>query len=129
MQASTCLRILIVDDNDLTRALLGVILRGSEFKIVGQAENVPSGLAMARDLRPDIILLDILMPGPLGLDAIRPFKEMLPNAMVLMVSGQDNDEWVQQALSEGACGYISKPFNSQSVLETIKRLSGAARKA
>lgn len=116
------LRILIVDDNDLSRALLGVILRGDEFIIVGEAGNVAAGLDLARSLRPDVILLDVMMPGTLGLDAIGPFKELLPNAAVMMVSAQDDDACVQHALREGANGYVIKPFNSQSVLQTMRQL-------
>jgi two-component system chemotaxis response regulator CheY len=116
------LRILIVDDNDLSRALLGVILRGDEFDIVGEAGDADTGLALAIKLAPEVILLDVMMPGTLGLDAIRSFKQLLPKAAVMMVSAQDDDECVQHALREGANGYVIKPFNTQSVLQTIREL-------
>ena len=116
------LRILLVDDNDLTRALLSVILRGDEFHIVGEAANADAGLALASQLRPDAILLDVLMPGTPGLDAIQLFKQALPQAAVLMVSAQDDDAIVQRALQQGADGYVIKPFNSHPVLGTLRRL-------
>lgn len=116
------LRILIVDDNELSRALLGVILRGDEFHIVGEAGDASAGLELARSLSPDVILLDVMMPGTMGLDAIRPFKLLLPQAAVMMVSAQDDEACVQHALREGASGYVVKPFNSQSVLHTMRQL-------
>lgn len=116
------LRILLVDDNDLTRALLTVILRADEFQIVGEAASADAGLALANQLRPDAILLDVRMPGTPGLDAIQLFKRALPHAAVLMVSAQDDDASVQRALQQGADGYVIKPFNSQTVLGTLRRL-------
>jgi two-component system chemotaxis response regulator CheY len=116
------LRILIVDDSELSRALLGVILRGDEFLIVGEAGDVDAGLALAGSQSPDVILLDVLMPGKLGLDAIRTFKQLLPETAVMMVSSEDDEQCVQHALREGADGYVIKPFNSQSVLSTMRQL-------
>lgn len=118
---SAPLRILIVDDSELSRALLCVILRGA-YSVVGQADSVASALQLAQRLQPDVIMLDIMMPGELGLEAIRPLKQMLPDVVILMVSGSDDDDSVRQAIEHGANGFVIKPFNSRSVLETMQQI-------
>lgn len=122
---SAPLRILLVDDSELSRALLCVILRGAAFSVVGQADSVDSvasALQLAQRLQPDVVMLDIMMPGELGLEAIRPLKQMLPQVTILMVSGSDDDASVRQAMEHGAHGFVIKPFNSRSVLETMQQI-------
>ncbi len=119
---SAPLRILLVDDSELSRALLCVILRGAAFSVVGQADSVASALQLAQRLQPDVVMLDIMMPGELGLEAIRPLKQMLPQVTILMVSGSDDDASVRQAMEHGAHGFVIKPFNSRSVLETMQQI-------
>lgn len=119
---SAPLRILLVDDSELSRALLCVILRGAAYSVVGQADSVASALQLAQRLQPDVVMLDIMMPGELGLEAIRPLKQMLPQVTILMVSGSDDDASVRQAMEHGAHGFVIKPFNSRSVLETMQQI-------
>lgn len=119
---SAPLRILLVDDSELSRALLCVILRGAAYSVVGQADSVASALQLAQRLQPDVVMLDIMMPGELGLDAIRPLKQMLPQVTILMVSGSDDDDSVRLAMEHGAHGFVIKPFNSRSVLETMQQI-------
>ncbi|MBG6222872.1 MULTISPECIES: response regulator [unclassified Janthinobacterium] len=117
------LRILIVDDNDLSRALLRVILRGDEHDIVGEAISVQQAIQMCQTMQPDVVLLDILMPGVPGLDAIGPLKKIRPQARILMVSANDDDDNVKRAMEEGADGFIAKPFNSASILQTMQHMA------
>ena len=116
------LTILIIDDSDLSCALLSVILRSDNYNIVGIAHDASSGIQMARTHKPDVVLLDIVMPGISGLEAIAPIKAAVPDAMVLMVTGADDSEMVTSAIQKGANGYIIKPFNTASVIGTMRKV-------
>jgi two-component system, chemotaxis family, chemotaxis protein CheY len=120
MQEARILQVLIIDDSDITRSLLKMILRSARFDIVGEALDGPSGLDMAFALRPDLILLDHHMPGKNGVDLLREIHAKLPKTMILMVTANNEMEQVKKAMSLGASGYIVKPFNSISVLETME---------
>jgi DNA-binding NarL/FixJ family response regulator len=113
------LRVLIVDDNDLTRSLLQIILRGAKFDVVGEAATAAEGLSTAKSLRPDIVLLDNNMPGGNGIDIVKPLRTALPKSMILMVTTNSEDEVIQSAMRQGANGFVVKPFNTMSVIQTI----------
>lgn len=113
------LRVLIIDDNELTRSLLQLILRSAKYDVVGDAADAQSGLAMAKSLFPDIILLDNNMPGGNGIDIVKPLRMALPKAIILMVTTSSEQEVIDAAIVAGASGFVLKPFNTQSVLNTI----------
>ena len=118
----TSLRILIVDDSDLSCALLSVILRSDNYTIVGIANDASTGIKMAQSYKPDVVFLDIVMPVVSGLDAIGPLRAALPDVAIIMVSGVDDNDMVTTAIQLGANGYIIKPFNSASVVGTMRKL-------
>ena len=119
---SGSIRILIVDDSDLSCALLSVILRSDNYDIVGVAQDAKSGISLAKTHQPDVVLLDIVMPGISGIDAIAPIKAAAPNTTILMVTVADDADMVTAALDRGANGYIIKPFNSDSVIGTMRKV-------
>jgi two-component system chemotaxis response regulator CheY len=121
MTEQSILKVLIVDDYDMTRTLLKIILRGQRFEIVGEAEDGEEGVAMCEKLRPDLVLLDVMMPKLNGIEALAKIKESSHQPMVLMVSGAEDEKIVSQALNLGASGYIVKPFNTASVIETLNQ--------
>lgn len=121
MSEQSALKVLIVDDYDMTRTLLKIILRGQRFEIVGEATDGEEGVAMCEKLRPDIVLLDVVMPKLNGLDALAKIKASSHQPMVLMVSSAEEDGIVEQALHLGASGYVLKPFNTASVIETLNQ--------
>lgn len=119
MTEQSALKVLIVDDYDMTRTLLKIILRGQRFEIVGEATDGAEGVAMCEKLRPDIVLLDVVMPKLNGLEALAKIKSSSHQPMILMVSSAEEDGIVEEALRLGASGYILKPFNTASVIETL----------
>lgn len=114
------LRVVIIDDYDMSRTLLGIILRGGQFEVVGEASDGKAGVEVCLRLKPDLVLLDVVMPVMNGLEALEAIHQQLPETLVLMVSGSD-DEVVTQAMEKGAVGHIVKPFNTASVLETLNQ--------
>lgn len=123
MSGNAAVRVLIVDDNELTRSLLQLILRGAEYNIVGEAVEAKSGLEMAKKLNPQVILLDQNMPNGNGLDIVAPLRAALPESIILMVTTQSDERAIQLAMARGANGYVVKPFNTASVLETMRQAS------
>ncbi len=114
-------KIIIVDDNDLIRTLLRGILRAEECEIIGEARNGTLALELIEKSKPDIVLLDVLMPEMDGLEALQNIKQQYPEIIVVMITGSPSKDNVQESIQGGASGFIVKPFNSAKVIETLKR--------
>lgn len=112
-------RLLIVDDNGVSRSLLRLLLQEEGYVIIEEAGNGEQGLKIASRLLPDIVFLDIEMPGMDGLKVLPNLRQMLPETMVIMVTSNANRETVQAAANEGVNGYILKPFTQKTVLQAI----------
>jgi len=105
----TPVRVLLADDHALVRAGIRALLEGLEgVVVVAEAGNGGEVLELARKHRPDIVLLDISMPGIGGLEASAQLKQELPEVRVVMLSMHANEEYVLQALRAGAVGYMLK---------------------
>ena len=105
----TPVRVLLADDHALVRAGIRALLEGLEgVAVVAEAGNGGEVLELARKHRPDVVLLDISMPGTGGLEASAQLKQELPEVRVVMLSMHANEEYVLQALRAGAVGYMLK---------------------
>lgn len=113
--------VIIVDDNGITRTLLRGIIRAEEFDVIGEASLGAQGLAMAGQLRPDIVCLDIEMPDMNGMDILRELRTTQPQIAVVMITAHSERENIQGALDNGAGGYVVKPFNTAKVAEALRR--------
>jgi two-component system chemotaxis response regulator CheY len=118
--AGKIVNVLIIDDNEMTRALLRTILSAEGYTVVAEASNSKNGLEQAMKVKPDVICLDILMPDGNGIDLLKQVMQDLPRTIVLMVTGKRDVETVRECLSSGAKGFILKPFNASIVLKTVK---------
>ena len=114
--------VLIVDDNDMTRETLRVILRHDGYNVVGEALDGDSALEMATRLKPDIILLDVVMPKVSGIEALKSIRMVMLDVFVLMVTANTDQEVVAEAVKSGISGYIIKPFNAKKVLDTVEKV-------
>jgi two-component system chemotaxis response regulator CheY len=121
MPEEKIVRVLIVDDYELTRSLMRAMLDGDRFDIVGEAEDGKEGLEMGLILQPDMILLDNNMPGVFGMTVLPELRAKLPLAEILMMTADDDMALVKQAMALGANGYIVKPFNMSSVMEILNQ--------
>ena len=90
-------------------------------EIVGEAETGQTAIDLYKTTKPDLVILDILMPDMNGLEALRKIREMDPDARVLMCTASEQSSHVQEALSLGAKGYIVKPFTKEAILSTIEK--------
>jgi two-component system chemotaxis response regulator CheY len=115
--------ILIVDDSDITRETLRVILRSEDYNVVGEATDGDVAHEMAIKLKPSIILLDVVMPKVSGLEALKSIKLVMPEVLVLMVTANKDQDTVAEAVSAGISGYIVKPFNAKKVLDAVEQVA------
>lgn len=121
-------RILLADDHDLFReGLAGLMNAEPDLEIVGHAHDGFEALTLARDLRPDLIVMDINMPACDGLEATRLIRAAWPEARVVILTVHDENEKLLQAIRAGACGYILKSTNSAGFLSGVRgALAGEA---
>ena len=115
------IRILLADDHDLFReGLAGIIAAQPDMLVVGEASDGLEAIVKARELEPDLILMDIQMPGCDGLEATREIKKELPEVTVVMLTVRDEDEKLFAALKNGAQGYLLKNIRSHEMLEMLR---------
>lgn len=127
MAGSTEVSFLIIDDNDISRSMLRHLLTANKYHVVGEAGKGQIGLSLIEKLQPSIVCLDIVMPDCSGLEVLKRIKEQAPHIEVLMVTGNNDRETVMEAIRNGACGYIVKPFNPETLLGTIEKAAAKVR--
>ena len=118
-------KVLVVDDSSFMRTSLKAILEKLGYTVVGMAENGIDAVAKFRDLKPDVVTLDIIMPQMGGLQGLKLLKSVDPNAVVVMVSSMADRESVTECVKAGAAHYLLKPFDETKVAEVMKQVSAA----
>ena len=116
--------VLIADDHEVLRAGLASLLDGSDIKIVAEATNGKEAFTKAVKHKPDVILLDIRMPGDDGLKALDRIHKKLPKTPVIMLSTYDNSTYIARSVALGAADYLLKGCSRQDLIATIR--AGAA---
>ena len=115
------IRLLLVDDQDIVRAGLRSLLeRQSDLEIVGEAGSGKEGVALARQLRPDVVLMDVTMPDINGAEATRQINETMPDVNVLALTIHEDEAYFFEMLNAGASGYIPKRASPDDLLMAIR---------
>ncbi|ABN52046.1 MAG TPA: response regulator [Hungateiclostridium thermocellum] len=115
-------RILVVDDAGFMRASLKMMLERNGHQVVGEAENGLVAVTKYKEIRPDIVTMDITMPVCDGIKAVKMIKEFDPDAKVIMISSMGQECFVRDAILAGAKGFIVKPFKEDYVIQAIEKL-------
>ena len=119
----TPIRILIADDHAVVREGLRALIEAKpDMELVGEAEDGVEAVLMARSLKPDVILLDLLMPRMDGIEAIGEIKQENPHARILILTSFAADDKVFPAIKAGALGYLLKDSSSQALIQAIREV-------
>jgi len=115
-------RVLVVDDAAFMRMAIKMILNGNGFEVIGEAENGAIAVKKYKELKPDIVTMDITMPKMTGIEALKEIREFDPEAKVIMVSAMGQEGMVRETIMLGAKSFIIKPFKNDHVIQTLNKV-------
>ena len=113
--------VLIVDDLAFIKIVLRDIIEKAGFRVIGEASNGEQAISLYQDTRPDVVLMDITMPGMDGLTALKKILEIDESARVIICSALGQQQLIVQAIQLGAKDFIVKPFQPQRVVSALKK--------
>lgn len=116
-------RVLIVDDHEIFREALRLLLQVHNLNVVGEAANGMQAVQLIGTTHPDVILMDVTMPGMSGLTALGRIKQSYPSIPIIMLSAHSDERYVRMALAEGASGYILKHEGRDDLLNAIQTVT------
>ena len=117
-------RVMLVDDHEIMRdGLREVLQRAGDFEVVGQAGDGEAAVRIAQSLKPDVIIMDVMMPLKNGIDACREITKMLPDTRVLILTAASEEDAVMEAVAAGATGYLQKYSGKEKLLSTVREVA------
>lgn len=116
--------VLVCDDAIFMRTMIADILTQAGYEVVGEAETGVQAVEKYKQLKPDLVTMDIVMPDMGGIDAVREIVKVDPAARVLMCSAMGQQALVVEAIQAGAKDFVVKPFQPSRVLEAVQRVLG-----
>jgi two-component system chemotaxis response regulator CheY len=117
-------RLLLIDDSEFARDLLKLILEGEGHVVVGEAADGIEGVEKFKILRPDLVILDMILPGMNGLKVLQAIRAVDEDAKVLILSADGQEDSVRKTAKEGVDGYIIKPYKKQVLIKEVSNLIG-----
>ncbi len=117
----TSKRIMVVDDAEFTRKMLTLEVEQAGYKVVAEAENGLDAVDLYKTHQPDIVTMDIVMPGMGGIEAVKKIIEIDPNAKIVMLSSMGVGASVQEAVAAGAKNFILKPYSTSRLIEVLDK--------
>ena len=122
------IRVIVVDDHTLVRSGLRLMLEAEEdITVEDEGGTADEAVRLARLHKPDVVLLDVVMPGRSGLDAVAEIKEAAPKAEVLVLSMQDDPSYVREAFAAGSSGYVLKDAADNELVTAVREVAAGRR--
>jgi two-component system response regulator NreC len=122
------IRAVVVDDHAVVRSGIKLLLdREDDIEVVGEAGSAKDAVFRARALKPDVILLDVVMPGESGIDVLPNLLKESPETKVLVLSMQDDPSYVREAFAAGARGYVLKEAADEEVVAAVREIANGGR--
>ncbi|MGE4133196.1 MAG: response regulator [Bdellovibrionales bacterium] len=118
------IKLVIVDDAPFILEVLRHVFELSEVEIVGEARDGEAAVALVDQVRPDVVLMDIVMPKKSGIEAAREIIEKHPSTKIVACTTVDQEGMVKRALEAGCCNFITKPFKAKDVLAAVRKAGG-----
>ncbi|MEW6447630.1 MAG: response regulator [Bacillota bacterium] len=119
-------RVLIVDDAAFMRMMIKNIITKNGYEVVGEAENGAVAVELYKQLKPDLVTMDITMPEMDGIASVRAIRAVDPRANIIMVSAMGQQAMVMEAIQAGAKDFIVKPFQQERILQAMERVLARA---
>ncbi|WP_427338656.1 response regulator [Caloranaerobacter sp. DY30410] len=116
--------ILIVDDAAFMRMMIKDILNKNGYEVIGEADNGAKAIEKYKELKPDLVIMDITMPEVDGIQAVKEIKKFDENAKIIMCSAMGQQAMVIESIQAGARDFIVKPFQADRVIEAVKKVLG-----
>jgi DNA-binding NarL/FixJ family response regulator len=117
------IRVLLVEDDPLIRSLNRLILEQTgDYEIVGEAPDGGSALVLASSLKPELVLLDLMMPGVSGLEVLPKLRKLVPQSRVVVVSMLPGDVYAEEVRRLGALGFIDKGYDTDELIRRLHQL-------
>jgi DNA-binding NarL/FixJ family response regulator len=121
-------RVMVVDDHQVVReGVISMLSATRQIEIVGQAANAPEAIRKADELKPDIVLLDIRLPGPSGWEVCHALTSLLPETRVIMLTSFEDEDYLFQALRAGASGYLVKTASHEEIIAAVSAVAQGQR--
>lgn len=115
------IRLMLVDDHEVVRVgLRSLLSMFAHIEVVAEASRADQCIEMVLQTHPDVILMDIRLPGKNGIEACREIKQEIPSIKLIMLTSYDSPELIQEAMLAGASGYVLKEISAQGLIETIE---------
>lgn len=114
--------VLVCDDAAFMRTMISGILSKAGYEVIGEAETGAQAVERFRELKPDLVTMDIVMPGMGGIDAVREIIKISPGARILICSAMGQHALVTDAIQAGAKDFVVKPFQPSRILEAVERV-------
>ena len=122
------IKVVLVDDHAVVRSGLRLLLNNhDDMEVVGEAGNAKDAIFRARALKPDVILLDVVMPGESGIEVLPKLLKESPDTKVLVLSMQDDPSYVREAFAVGASGYVLKEAADEEVVAAVREIAQGGR--
>ena len=122
------IRVLVVDDHAVVRTGLRRVLDAeADIETVGEAPNAERAVFEALETKPDVVLMDVVMPGKTGIEGMPALLQALPDVRVLMLSMQDDPQYVREAFEAGASGYVLKEAADTDVVDAVRAVAAGER--
>ncbi|NLM37074.1 MAG: response regulator [Firmicutes bacterium] len=115
-------RVLVVDDAAFMRMMIKDILKKGGFEVIGEAEDGVKAVEKYKELKPDLVTMDITMPEMDGITAVREIRKIDKNALIIMCSAMGQQAMVIDAIQAGAKDFVVKPFQPDRVLEAVRKV-------
>lgn len=116
------MKVLIVDDNESTREMLKISLQRAGHQVFGEAEDGQSALKAFTELHPEVVLLDIIMPGISGIEVLAEMRKIDPAAKIIMLTAVDQDHVTAELKRKGAAAIVFKPFSQEDLKKAFELL-------
>ena len=122
------IRVLIIDDHPIVRTgIRSLLARAPDIEVAGEAADGEEGLRRAAETRPDVVVLDVSLPGTSGLEVLKSLKKQLPAAAVLMLSMHPEEQYAVRLLRAGASGYLSKEAPAETLIGVVRKVASGGK--